>query len=226
MGTAAFHTLIPDHWLPFVLIGRARGWTLRRTAAVSAGSALIHTVLSTALGALALGLGLETARALGHRLGEASALLLLVFGLVYAAWAWSKGGHFHPGGRRLHGAEEPAVCMGEEGDSGTDHFHYHADVGLIRDSNRRSDFYLAVIIGLNPCILVLPIFLATAEQGPWVVATMAGAYTLTTVVLMVGLSVAGIAGARSLRIGVASRNLEAASGVLIALLGAWFWLFE
>ena len=24
-ATAAFHTLIPDHWLPFVLVGRARG---------------------------------------------------------------------------------------------------------------------------------------------------------------------------------------------------------
>jgi len=26
-ATAAFHTLIPDHWLPFVLVGRARRWS-------------------------------------------------------------------------------------------------------------------------------------------------------------------------------------------------------
>jgi len=225
-GTAAFHTLIPDHWLPFVLIGRARGWSLRRTAGVSALSALIHTSLSALLGGLALALGLETARALGHRLEEVSGLLLVAFGVVYAVWAATKGGHFHPGGRRVHGAEDLDACGGEEGDSGSDHFHYHADVGLIQGRSRRSDAYLAAIIGLNPCILVLPIFLATAEKGPWVVAAVAAAYTLTTVALMVGLSVAGMAGARSLRLGAAARYLESASGILIALLGALLWLVE
>ena len=30
---AALHAAIPTHWLPFVLIGRARGWSRRRTLA-------------------------------------------------------------------------------------------------------------------------------------------------------------------------------------------------
>ena len=74
VSTAAFHTLIPDHWLPFVLIGRARGWSLRRTAALSGASAIVHTALSLALGLLALGIGVESAKLLGHRLEEGAAL--------------------------------------------------------------------------------------------------------------------------------------------------------
>ena len=34
--TALVHTLIPDHWLPFVLVSRAERWTVRRTLAMTA----------------------------------------------------------------------------------------------------------------------------------------------------------------------------------------------
>src|SRR6185436_12755480 len=106
VSTALFHTLIPDHWLPFVLIGRARGWSKRTTLAVSAVSAAIHVALSAALALVAVAAGLEAARAAGQSLSVAAPFLLIGFGLLYAAWAWRKGGHFHPGGKLLHGAEE------------------------------------------------------------------------------------------------------------------------
>ena len=31
VATGVLHTLIPGHWLPFVMIGRARGWSAGRT---------------------------------------------------------------------------------------------------------------------------------------------------------------------------------------------------
>ena len=30
-SVAALHAALPTHWLPFVVIGRARGWSRRRT---------------------------------------------------------------------------------------------------------------------------------------------------------------------------------------------------
>ncbi len=226
VSTALFHAMIPDHWLPFVLIGRARGWSLERTAAVSGASALLHTLLSVLLGLGALAIGLESAHALGQRLGRASAVLLVAFGLAYAGWAWRKGGHFHPGGALVHSQQEPAACAGAEGSSNPDHLYYHADTELIRGTSGRGDLYLALIVGLNPCILVLPILLATAEQGPVAVASITLAYSLTTIVLMVGLSVAGVAGSRGLPVPGAARYMEAASGLLIALVGIVFWMLE
>ena len=56
-ATAAIHTLIPDHWLPFVLVGRARGWSAQTTAMVSGFSAVVHTLLSIGLGSAPLRLG-------------------------------------------------------------------------------------------------------------------------------------------------------------------------
>jgi len=86
-ATAAFHTLIPDHWLPFVLVGRARGWSARTTAFVSGLSALVHTLLSIGLGIAALAIGQAAARVIGESLERSSGVLLVVFGVEYAAWA-------------------------------------------------------------------------------------------------------------------------------------------
>jgi ABC-type nickel/cobalt efflux system permease component RcnA len=218
LATALFHTLIPDHWLPFVLIGRARNWTVATTAAVSGVSALIHTALSILLGALAIAMGLTWAQVVGESLEKASAVLLVVFGLGYAAWAWRKGGHFHPGGRLMHRDASAASCAGDEG-AHPEHLHYHADDELIHGADRRNGIYLAVIIGLNPCVLILPVMLSSVERGMAAVAGVTVVYALTTSVLMVALSTLGVAGARRMQVPGVARYMESASGLLIALTG-------
>jgi ABC-type nickel/cobalt efflux system permease component RcnA len=223
-ATAAFHTLIPDHWLPFVLVGRARGWTARTTALVSGVSAIVHVTLSAALGLLAIQAGEIAAAAVGHRLERASGLLLVLFGVAYALWAWKKGGHFHPGGALLHRHEGPAPCDGHEGHDHPEHLHYHADDAWIRAGKGATT--LALVVGLNPCVLVLPIMVATAERGAATVVAVTLAYSATTVLLMVGLAVAGVAGAKRLPVPAAARHMEAASGLLIALVGAAVLLFD
>jgi hypothetical protein len=225
-ATAALHTLIPDHWLPFVLVGRARGWNARTTAAVSGLSALVHTLLSVALGVVALLLGNSVANAVGERVGRGSGVLLVLFGGAYAAWAWRKGGHFHPGGALLHAGEEGAPCDGREGPGSMEHLHYHADEGWIGKKAGKGALPLAVIVGANPCVLVLPIMVATASQGPGAVALVTAAYSVTTIGLMIGLSVAGVVGSRRIPVPPVARHMEMASGLLIAASGLFFLLIE
>ena len=52
------------------------------------------------------------------------------------------------------------------------------------------------------------------------------AYSVTTIALMVGLSVAGVVGTRRLHVPAVARHMETASGILIALCGALFLLIE
>jgi ABC-type nickel/cobalt efflux system permease component RcnA len=225
-GTALLHTLIPDHWLPFVLIGRAREWSGRTIFLISSLSALVHVVLSICLGLLTLHIGLSAAETIGESMHHAGAILLIVFGLVYAIWAWRKGGHFHPGGKLLHGHDESDTCDGSEGHANPEHLHYHADDGLIRGRGGWSAIWLALIVGANPCILILPVMLATAGRGRLVFWMVVLAYSLPTMILTVGLSVLGVAGGRRFRVPLAAKYMEAASGLLIALLGLLFLLFE
>jgi hypothetical protein len=224
-ATGVMHTLIPDHWLPFVLIGRARGWDPARAAVLSGLSALMHAGLSIGLGLAALGLGLGAAHRMGETLSRIAPVLLVAFGLLYAAWAWRKGGHFHPGGRRLHPGAGGA-CPGDEGPANPEHLHYHADRDLIRGGTGWGGLGLAVIIALNPCVLVLPLIVAAAPQGPGMVTLVAAAYALPTMILMVGLSALGVRLGWAIHLPGAARHAEAGSGLLIALVGIVLGLVE
>lgn len=226
VSTAVFHMLVPDHWLPFVLIGRARRWNPSHTAFVSGVSATIHVALSVALGLLTLLVGKEISAWVGHGLERASGVLLVVFGLAYAFWAWRKGGHFHPGGALVHRGAEAEPCDGHEGTDTAGHLHYHADDAWIRGEGAKGDFALAFIVGINPCILLLPLLLAVADHGAAAVAMVTAAYAVPTVLLMLGLSVVGVAAARMLPVPGIARHMEAFSGLLIAATGVVFLLLD
>lgn len=225
IGLALLHTLIPDHWLPFVLVGRSRGWSLRATAGLSSLAALVHVALSVALGWFAFTIGREAAERLGETLEHASALILVLFGVVYAVWSWRKQGHFHPGGRLLHRHGEPEVCDGREGVH-DEHLHYHADGEMIRGSSRAGGLFLALIIGLNPCVLLVPMLLVSLRQGGGAMLLVIIAYGVTTSALMVGLSVVGVGWKRGFAPPGVSRYMEAASGLLIAVTGVVFWFLH
>jgi len=90
---ALIHTAIPSHWLCFVLVGRARGWRLRRTMAVAAGTGTLHVVTTVTLGILLARTGqtflhLEDLERLGG-------WLLAGLGALYLALHFTHRGHHH-----------------------------------------------------------------------------------------------------------------------------------
>jgi hypothetical protein len=83
---------------------------------------------------------------------------------------------------------------------------------------------MALIVGLNPCILVLPLMLEAQSRAGILAVSLA--YGLPTVLLIVILSALGVAGGRRIRLPGMVRHMELASGVLIAVLGVVIWLVE
>jgi nickel/cobalt transporter (NicO) family protein len=79
---AFFHAALPTHWLPFVLVARARGWTRRKTLTVSAFAALGHVLLTSLLGLGIAWLGLQ----LDQHFGEVFSLVAGVLLLAIAVW--------------------------------------------------------------------------------------------------------------------------------------------
>ncbi len=97
------HTVLgPDHYLPFVALGSARGWTRRKLALVTAVCGTAH-IISSLLIALVIGglLGLGAAKVeevFGWQ-GSAVAWALVVLGLGYAVWSLVRKRHHHPAKR-------------------------------------------------------------------------------------------------------------------------------
>jgi putative Mn2+ efflux pump MntP len=91
---ALLHTLIPSHWLCFVVVGRAHGWSTPKTLSITALAATLHVVSTVALGIAGAKL-LHTVFGEPENFARASALLLIGLGVLYLALHLFHVGHHH-----------------------------------------------------------------------------------------------------------------------------------
>jgi ABC-type nickel/cobalt efflux system permease component RcnA len=188
---AFFHAAIPTHWLPFVLVGRAREWPAGKTIAVALAAGLGHVALTSLLG-----LGIAwTGFKLGEEAGEmfpkiAGGILLLI--AAYYFWRQFSGKgvlhHHAPGGSH----SESAHCG-----HGDDHTHFEDELrGTKLVTEKASDWPaiagLFMMLTLSPCEGFLPVYLSAVQygwRGFWLlsailaVATLAGMLLFTTLTL-------------------------------------------
>ncbi|MDP6942943.1 MAG: hypothetical protein QF464_02240, partial [Myxococcota bacterium] len=97
------HTLVGvDHTLPFIALGRARRWSLKKVLTVTALCGLAHVATSVVLGGVGIAAGLALDAMGWHQAirGHLAAWLLIGFGLAYAAWSMvqttRRREHSHP----------------------------------------------------------------------------------------------------------------------------------
>jgi putative Mn2+ efflux pump MntP len=93
---ALLHTLIPSHWLCFVLVGKAQGWARRKTLGVTAAAGTVHVVSTVTLGMALAAVGrtiLEDQHE--NMLERISAVILIGLGAIYLATHLFHAGHHH-----------------------------------------------------------------------------------------------------------------------------------
>jgi nickel/cobalt transporter (NicO) family protein len=167
MGASAVvaftHTFAPDHWVPFTMIGRARGWTPWKVAWVTFAAGLGHVGSSVVLGIVAIGLGwvLDKATGIEAWRGPVALWTLIGFGFAYALWGLKdiRHGHAH------HRLPESATAR-----------------------KSIAVWALIIIFVLGPCEPLIPLVFKAYEHGAVGVAAVAGVFGLITVSQMVILS--------------------------------------
>jgi hypothetical protein len=211
------HALLgPDHYLPFILLSRARGWGLGRTLGLTLACGTGHVAASLGLGLVGVAAGVAIGRldALQAARGAVAAWLLLGSGTAYAAWGVRRALR-----RRRHSHWH------EHGD-GTVHSHEHNHHGEHAHPHPAragawASWGLFTLFVLGPCEPLVPLLMAPAATGSWrlaalVVAAFAGA-TLATMTAAVA---AGRLGLERLAPAPAERWAHAVAGLVIAACGA------
>ncbi len=92
---ALLHTLIPSHWLCFVLVGKAQGWPRRKTLGIAATAGIVHVVANITLGAALARVGQKLLEHHEHLLERGSAYILIALGLIYLISHLLHAGHHH-----------------------------------------------------------------------------------------------------------------------------------
>ncbi|MCZ6755076.1 MAG: hypothetical protein O7E49_07165 [Gemmatimonadetes bacterium] len=219
IGVAFVHTLIGiDHSLPFVVLGKANGWSLRKTLGLTTVCGIGHVLSSVVLGLLGIGLGTAVAslEVIEASRGTLAAWTLIMFGLVYAGWAFA---------RRRRGTRHAHQHDGL--------VHSHADGGATHDHATRpatatiTAWSLFIIFVLGPCEPLIPLLMIpAAAMGTGVVVLVTAAFGVVTVATMLGLVTLAYYGLRLQRMHWLEQHAQvmaglaiAASGVVIQVLG-------
>ncbi len=224
LGTAAtlgfVHTLVGvDHSLPFVVIARAQGWSLRRLLLITGACGLGHVLSSVVIGIVGIGLGvaLRQVQWVEETRGGLAANLLIGFGLAYMVWGVYRGlrGKRH---RHLHTHA-----------NGTQHDHDHSHLGdhlHVHEGARRGRgkaltvFALVVVFVLGPCEVLIPLLIVPAfEHSWWVVAAVVAVFAAATIGTMLGLVTLGHLGLRWRGLDSLDRYMHALAGGAIAASG-------
>jgi len=231
IGLAVFHTVVGvDHYLPFVVLGRARSWGLGKTLWVASLCGFGHVLSSILLGGvgLALGFGVERLSFMEETRGGWAAWSLIVFGLVYAIWSWrrERAGVVH---EHAHAHIDGSVHKHEHNHAEA-HAHAHAHAH-VEPGKHMTSWALFIVFVLGPCEVLIPLLMAPAAMHHWswamTVALVFGVATLTTMLVMtvVGWLSADVLKRTPLRrfrpyAGTLAGVAIAASGLAIQLLGA------
>lgn len=175
------HTLLgPDHYIPFVAMSRAGGWSRSKTLTVTALCGLGHVAGSVLLGALGVGLGWSVG-GLEWFEGWRAAIagwLLVAFGLVYACWGLRRAArsmqhtHWH--------AHDDGTVHAHHHDHHGAHLHLHAHESAARRS--LTPWILFTIFAFGPCEPLIPLLMyPAASRSGWGVLLVTAVFCAATV---------------------------------------------
>lgn len=195
LSVAFFHSLAPDHWLPFVVIGKANKWSHRKLLLVSFVSGIGHVGSSVVLGATGIALGIVTTMVTVESSRARLAVFLLIgFGIVYMLVGLRHARH-----------------------------HHHIDsAALTRKTVTLWTLFALFVLG--PCEPLIPLmFLATTHGFPTVLLVTV-LFSIITILMMVAQSLLGFMGIQLVKHDVAERYSHALAGVVIAFTGIFILL--
>lgn len=155
------HTAMgPDHYLPFIVLSKARGWSMKRTGWITFLCGLAHVFSSILIGLFGIGFGLalkslEMAEAMR---GDVAAWLLTACGLVYMLWGIAHG---------MRNRE-----------------HHHVDL----KSDKLTPWALFIIFVFGPCEPLIPVLMFPAATISLSAALIvAGVFAVATLATMTGM---------------------------------------
>lgn len=210
-ATAIIHALIPDHWLPFVLLARSQSWSQRRLIGLVALAGFLHAGVTGAVALLAIAVGTVPARGLmastGRPLPFFSGAVLLIFGVAYGIYAHLREARAHRPVPISRGSRSP------------DHVHAHGHLLERWFRGALSGGALVAVVGISPCALLVPVLLAAAAEGPIAFAASGIGFLVCTLLTMMGVATVAVHGMRRIDLPWFSRYGDLASGLLIAAIG-------
>lgn len=213
-ATIAFtHTLFgPDHYLPFIVMARARKWNYFKTIWITILCGIGHVGSSIVVGIIGVATGIGIARIEffeGYR-GGLAAWAFIIFGLIYFIWGMIRAYRNKPH-KHVHEHSDGEVHIHEHSHD-TEHDHVH--------KKNITPWILFVIFVLGPCEPLIPILMyPAAEMNTGGLILVTSVFASITILTMLGVVLFGVFGLKNFSFGKAEKYSHAIAGAIIFLPG-------
>ena len=94
-GVGFGHAILPDHWVPLAVLGRTRRYPLSRIARLSGLAGVAHVLVSIALGAVIIVIGLQFRSTIEHAQDAIIGCILIATGIGFLVLELTGHGHHH-----------------------------------------------------------------------------------------------------------------------------------
>jgi nickel/cobalt transporter (NicO) family protein len=215
------HTLTgPDHYLPFIVMSKARNWSTTKTIWITFLCGIGHVGSSIVLGFLgvAFGIGLNKLVRIEAFRGDLAAWAFILFGFLYFLWGLWKAYknkphqhiHFHNDGEvHLHHHQHKSSAS-----------HNHQHVQVEAKPVNITPWVLFTIFVLGPCEPLIPLLMyPAAKTHIGLVVIVAAVFSVCTIVTMLSIVLAALYGIHFLPVKTMERYMHALAGVAICLSG-------
>ena len=207
-GVGFGHAILPDHWVPLAVLGRARRYPLAKIARLSGLAGVAHVLLSIVLGAVIIAVGLQFRSAVSSAQDTIIGCVLIATGLGFGALQATGHGHHHDHDHHDH----------------TGHAHdddrHPADPDARHGLARMASIMVPFGAAASPDLTILPVFLAATTVG---VATAVGSVVIfgaVTIGTIVALTLGAAKGGYQIQGEWLDRWGNAVTAVVLVVIGA------
>jgi hypothetical protein len=198
-GVGFGHAILPDHWVPLAVLGRARRYPLSKVARLSGLAGIAHVLLSIVLGAVIIAIGLQFRSTIQSAQDTIIGCLLIATGVGFAIFELTGHGHSHgPDGHSHDHGVQSHEAHGHGHHHHHDHDHHHEHK---RERGLRGVAAVMVPFGAaaSPDLTILPVFLAATAVGvPTAIGSLA-IFAAVTIGTIVGLTLTAARGGYQVR---------------------------
>jgi nickel/cobalt exporter len=220
-GVGFGHAILPDHWVPLAVLGRARRYPLSKIARLSGLAGVAHVLLSIVLGGAIIAVGLQFRSSVSSAQDAIIGGLLIATGLGFAVLQATGRGHHHDHADDHDHAHDDDHAHDHDHDH--DHAagsHRHADPDAGHGVGRLAAIMVPFGAAASPDLTILPVFLAATTAG---VATAIGSVVIfgaVTIGTIVGLTLWAAKGGYQIKGDWLDRWGNAVTAGVLILIGA------
>lgn len=210
---AFLHTVTgPDHYLPFIALSKARGWSFARTIGwtLLCGCGHVWSSVLLGLGGAAIGWSLSKVHWLEDIRGGIAGWLMLAFGIVYFVWGMIKA---YSGNKHKHFdiTDENDIYVYE---------HKHGETVAPQNRYKVTPWVMFIIFVLGPCEPMIPLLYFPAAKNSWSgMLILIAIYTIVTLLTMTAMVLIGYFGTSFLKTEKLEKYMHALGGFTIMLCG-------